>query len=248
LCAGELQSFAWLALATGGLLGNLTGGFALQNITSQSMFSIFMILVGAQLLLCLSVSEVSFNLGLPEDTEPAVRQKDIGNVPREKNTCKQTFLQRGYVSEDLSSLKQHFWEPAVADMVPQQVWNELYLKPLKSAKTAMEGDGWKGPVSSMHQQVMLLKGLLQKPEILQPLLWFLSSSAIIPGLGSSISDWACKSSWSTRSTGWQYLLQQVPQEGPPTEVVWISPNTLGALHAFRHLTCESDQCGVRYSR
>ncbi|CAK9221190.1 unnamed protein product [Sphagnum troendelagicum] len=124
---GELQSFAWLALATGGLLGNLTGGFALQNITSQSMFSIFMVLVGAQLLLCLSVSEVSFNLGLPEDTEPAVSQKDLDNVLREKNT-----------------------------------------------------------LSSMHQQVMLLKGLLQKPEILRPLLWFLSSSAIIPGLGSSM--------------------------------------------------------------
>lgn len=67
LCAGELQSLAWLALAMGGLVGNLVGGFALQHMEPSTMFSIFMMLVGAQLLLCLTVNEASFGLGPPQD-------------------------------------------------------------------------------------------------------------------------------------------------------------------------------------
>lgn len=60
---GELQSLAWLALAAGGLVGNLLGGFALQRMDTTTMFSIFMMLVGTQLLLCATTSEGSFGLG-----------------------------------------------------------------------------------------------------------------------------------------------------------------------------------------
>jgi predicted MFS family arabinose efflux permease len=71
--AGELQSLAWLALATGGLVGNLMGGFALQRMDTTTMFTIFMMLVGAQLLVCSTTREMAFGLGkLHQQQEKAV--------------------------------------------------------------------------------------------------------------------------------------------------------------------------------
>eukprot|EP00246_Nothoceros_aenigmaticus_P004361 TRINITY_DN15875_c0_g1_i1.p1 TRINITY_DN15875_c0_g1~~TRINITY_DN15875_c0_g1_i1.p1 ORF type:complete len:983 (+),score=127.90 TRINITY_DN15875_c0_g1_i1:847-3795(+) len=60
---GELQSLAWIALATGGVLGSLSGGLALRRIDCHTMFSIFLLMVSAQLIVCLTVNERSFGLG-----------------------------------------------------------------------------------------------------------------------------------------------------------------------------------------
>ncbi|CAM6050270.1 unnamed protein product [Sphagnum compactum] len=106
---GELQSLAWLALASGGLVGNLMGGYALQRIGFKAMFCLFMMLVGAHLLVCVSVKEGSFGL-----RHPKIEKDDL------------------------------------------------------------------------PQQILTLGNLLQNPEIIRPLLWFLSSYAIIPSLGSSL--------------------------------------------------------------
>lgn len=57
---GELQSFMWLALACGGVLGNLTGGFALSKLSANSMFAVFTTLVAVQLVACALVKEQSF--------------------------------------------------------------------------------------------------------------------------------------------------------------------------------------------
>lgn len=47
-------------------------------------------------------------------------------------------------------------------------------------------EGKKDIASSLREQISTLKELLQKPEMFKPLLWFLSSYAVIPGLGSSL--------------------------------------------------------------
>lgn len=58
---GELQSFVWLALAIGGVMGNLTGGLVLSRLSSTTMFTVFTILVAGQLVVTSIVKEKSFN-------------------------------------------------------------------------------------------------------------------------------------------------------------------------------------------
>lgn len=58
---GELQSLAWLALAIGGVVGNLTGGLALSRLSSTTMFAVFSTLVAGQLVVSALVKEKSFN-------------------------------------------------------------------------------------------------------------------------------------------------------------------------------------------
>ncbi|CAM6093315.1 unnamed protein product [Calypogeia fissa] len=62
---GELQSFAWLIMASGGLLGNLLGGFALKKLELTSMYFIFLILLGLHLVSCFFVNESHFDLAPP---------------------------------------------------------------------------------------------------------------------------------------------------------------------------------------
>lgn len=56
---------------------------------------------------------------------------------------------------------------------------------LKSFTESKKGSG-AGATSAMRDQISRLKAALQKPEIHKPLLWFLSSYAVIPGLGSAL--------------------------------------------------------------
>lgn len=111
--AGELQSFAWLALAAGGVVGNLTAGYAVKILSPQAMLTIFISLVAAQLLLALTASEHSFGLG------PVKKKNDLSK---------------------------------------------------------------RGAGAAMRDQINKLKESLQRPEIHKPLLWFLSSYAVIPGM------------------------------------------------------------------
>lgn len=69
---GELQSLAWVALATGGVLGSLCGGLALKRIDCHTMFAVFLLMVSAQLIVCFTVSERSFGLGSTSRDEGAV--------------------------------------------------------------------------------------------------------------------------------------------------------------------------------
>lgn len=122
--SGELQSFVWLAMAFGGVVGNLTAGYAMKILTPKNMVQIFISLLTIQVLLTLHVSERSFGLGSVRDTD------------------------------DNPELKQF--------------------------------QGRKDVGSAMWDQMAKLKEALQKPALHRPLLWFLSSFALIPGLGSSM--------------------------------------------------------------
>lgn len=68
--AGELQSIAWLAMASGAIVGNLTAGYAMKILTPEAMFTIFVALILVQVLLALFIDERSFGLAPPkQDTE-----------------------------------------------------------------------------------------------------------------------------------------------------------------------------------
>ncbi|KAL9232984.1 hypothetical protein vseg_008031 [Gypsophila vaccaria] len=60
--SGELQSFVWMALSLGGVLGKLAGGFAVQKYSPQAMFLAFGVILAVQLILTVSVRETSLNL------------------------------------------------------------------------------------------------------------------------------------------------------------------------------------------
>ncbi|MCO5561476.1 hypothetical protein L7F22_015097 [Adiantum nelumboides] len=74
---GELQSFVWLALAAGGILGNLTGGFALSRLSSTTMFAVFATLVAGHLAVSSLVKESSFNF--KSQLQRPLKSKDSSN-------------------------------------------------------------------------------------------------------------------------------------------------------------------------
>lgn len=168
---GELQSLAWLALAAGGLLGNLMGGFALQRIDATTMFSIFMMLVGAQLLLCTTTSENSFGFGHPQVSNTGALLPSLPFKARAvllPPKTKRIYSKFGYTVDDIYNREQ------TSDVA--------HVECLNLSQT----DGNKPQTLSMQGQLSLLSDVLKKPAVLGPLLWFLSSYAVIPNLGSSM--------------------------------------------------------------
>ena len=61
-----LQSYAFMALAAGGILGNLIGGFFLQKMPPRTMFIIFLSLLSLQLAISFSTREESLGIQLSD--------------------------------------------------------------------------------------------------------------------------------------------------------------------------------------
>lgn len=181
LCAGELQSLAWLALAMGGLVGNLVGGFALQHMEPSTMFSIFMMLVGAQLLLCLTVNEDSFGLGPSQDGTtsdaqlPAIQLQEKATLLPQR--IKRIYSGFGYKSDTVGTEDLVFRNTSTQRVNPMLSAKFDKLQKLTPPPPAPLG---------MRGQFSMLSEVLRKPEVYRPLVWFLSSYAVIPGLGSSM--------------------------------------------------------------
>ncbi|XP_004297947.1 PREDICTED: probable folate-biopterin transporter 9, chloroplastic-like [Fragaria vesca subsp. vesca] len=70
-----LQSYAFMALAAGGILGNLLGGYFLMKAPPRTMFLLFSVLLSAQLAISSSIREDS--LGLPQLSEHSLARKPI---------------------------------------------------------------------------------------------------------------------------------------------------------------------------
>ncbi len=188
LWAGELQSLAWLALASGGLVGNLMGGYALQKIGFGAMFCLFIMLVGAQLLVCVSVKEGSFGLRHPkieaDDLPVMFAKQQHGLLVRQKSQKRRIYSRTGYTTVDLDSPTQDLSPQVKVPKLKMFLrWQARVKAMLKISSTNADGTSI---LSSMQQQVSTLGDLLRNPEIGRPLIWFLSSYAIIPSLGSSI--------------------------------------------------------------
>jgi folate/biopterin transporter len=119
--SGELQSFAWLAMAGGGVVGNLTAGYAMKLLSPKAMVLVFVSLLSLQLLLAFFVNEHALGLG-------PVKKSDS----------------------------------------PDSQGRKL------------------GVVAAMWDQIARVRDSLRQPALWRPLLWFLSSYLVIPGIGGAI--------------------------------------------------------------
>ncbi|XP_061994497.1 probable folate-biopterin transporter 8, chloroplastic isoform X1 [Rosa rugosa] len=70
-----LQSYAFMALAAGGILGNLVGGYFLMKAPPRTMFLLFSVLLSAQLAISSRIREES--LGLPQLSDQSLAGKPI---------------------------------------------------------------------------------------------------------------------------------------------------------------------------
>ena len=162
------------------------GGFALQRMDTTTMFSIFMMLVGTQLLLCTTISEATFGLGQSShnslNTEPLASMRISSQekaVVLLSQSTKRIYSRFGYTA-DSDVRNRVLPNPTNSRQTSDHIANQVECLNLSE----IQGDQNK-PLG-MQGQLTLLSDLLQKPAVLRPLLWFLSSYAVIPNLGSSM--------------------------------------------------------------
>lgn len=79
---GGLQSYAFMALAAGGILGNLIGGYFLQKMPPRTMFFIFSSLLSLQLAISFSTREDS--LGIPQLSDRNLASNSISEDIRKQ--------------------------------------------------------------------------------------------------------------------------------------------------------------------
>ncbi|KAJ7979763.1 FBT8 [Quillaja saponaria] len=79
---GGLQSYAFMALATGGILGNLIGGYFLLKTPPRTMFLMFSVFLFLQLAISFSTAEES--LGVPQLSDYSLARKSISSSIRKQ--------------------------------------------------------------------------------------------------------------------------------------------------------------------
>ena len=77
-----LQSYPFMALAAGGILGNLIGGYFLLKAPSRTMFLVFAILLSHQLAISVATREES--LGLSQLSNNSLARKSISESIRKQ--------------------------------------------------------------------------------------------------------------------------------------------------------------------
>ncbi|EOY06240.1 hypothetical protein QUC31_016372 [Theobroma cacao] len=77
-----LQSYAFMALAAGGILGNLLGGYFLLKAPPRTMFLIFSVLLSLQL--AISLSEREEGLGLAQPLDYILKRQTISEIIRKQ--------------------------------------------------------------------------------------------------------------------------------------------------------------------
>lgn len=107
---GGLQSYAFMALAAGGILGNLFGGWFLQKMQPNTMFRAFAILLLFQVAVSLTTKEDS--LGLPRQADQNLVGKSIFEGVREQFSNLMITISEDSISNPL------VWVVASIAMVP----------------------------------------------------------------------------------------------------------------------------------
>lgn len=107
---GGLQTYAFMALAAGGILGNFFGGYFLQKLQPHTMFLGFAILLLFQLALSLTTKEESLGLSQPADQN--VVRKSIFEDGRKQISNLVTTISEDSISHPLA------WVVASIAMVP----------------------------------------------------------------------------------------------------------------------------------
>lgn len=105
-----LQSYVFMALAAGGILGNLIGGYFLLKASSRTMFLVFSILLSLQLAISVTTREES--LGLPQPSNDCLARKSIPESIRKQLSDLVTAISEETISCPIT------WIVASIAMVP----------------------------------------------------------------------------------------------------------------------------------
>ncbi|XP_068665656.1 probable folate-biopterin transporter 9, chloroplastic [Aristolochia californica] len=107
---GELQSYAFMALAIGGILGNLSGGFFLLKTQPKIMFLVFSALLSSQLTSSLATKESSLCLSEPSGHQ--IIKKSISENLSQQFSDLVTAISKDTISHPL------YWIVASIAVVP----------------------------------------------------------------------------------------------------------------------------------
>ncbi|EXB50278.1 hypothetical protein L484_017815 [Morus notabilis] len=168
--AGDLQSMSWLAMALGGICGNLSGGYALTNLNTETIFLLFAALPFMQLVSCGLVEENSVgNNVLPESFNSKSSNGVNGNNGnldgdgfRDKKSNISTLRRK-------KSQKDHKKNVVISNKL-QSVENadSLASSLFQSLKTATYS----------------LFCAFRKPIIYRPMAWFFLAHVVVPNLST----------------------------------------------------------------
>ncbi|GAV70833.1 BT1 domain-containing protein [Cephalotus follicularis] len=106
----SLQPYAFMALAAGGILGNLLGGYFLLKTLPTNMFLIFAILLSLQLTMSLTLREDS--LGLQQSSDNNLFKRSIAEGIKKQGSHLLTAISEASISRPLA------WIVASIAMVP----------------------------------------------------------------------------------------------------------------------------------
>ncbi|KAL4190655.1 hypothetical protein AMTRI_Chr07g25840 [Amborella trichopoda] len=179
--SGVLQSLAFMALALGGIMGNLWGGIILEKTRPTVMFLNFVFLLLLQLFVSSTTDERSLNLPSPGPSVPLLKQ------PISKITENQPS------STPILSLLTEPIPKITKTELPQSlsILEKPFLKtvekhpvhPVPNATLTLI----KNPMSeTIKKQFSDLKRAIKDPSISRPLSWAVASTAIVPILSGTL--------------------------------------------------------------
>lgn len=128
--SGELQSFAWMALATGSVLGNLFGGIIVSQVDARTMFIVYVLLLTLEIGTSLILRERSFGLVSVKGTK----------IPETRNLIKRKLRSYSYLKNVIHNASKNnaarlqWRESAILTSIKSQISDVMEL--LKNPKIA----------------------------------------------------------------------------------------------------------------
>ncbi|KAF3453492.1 hypothetical protein FNV43_RR03932 [Rhamnella rubrinervis] len=168
--AGDLQSVSWLAMALGGICGNLSGGYALTNIDIDTIFLLFSVLPSLQLFSCFLVEENSVgNKVLPEFSNSESSHGFNGNnIILDEDSFFEKKSKHS-TSRRKKSQKDNKKKPAI----PTKLQTLEKVDPLASR--------W---FHSLKAATYSLCRTFRQPIIFRPMAWFFLAHVTVPNLST----------------------------------------------------------------
>ncbi|KAI5066719.1 hypothetical protein GOP47_0019343, partial [Adiantum capillus-veneris] len=203
---GELQSFAWLSTAAGGVLGNLIAAFSLSRADFRLMFSMFGMLLVCQAGKLMAVNEGTFGLRIPQAANEAIEKRieseemrSVKLLPSRRsryersqyalafetaeNSWRRSSIEAQRVSyANMNSAEEVGWRQSTGIEAISPDYTSVHRA--RSEALSVQSDPAK--VGGMRQQFTELIDLVKKPEIFFPMSWFMASYAMIPTLAGTM--------------------------------------------------------------
>ncbi|KAJ7979764.1 FBT8 [Quillaja saponaria] len=154
---GGLQSYAFMALATGGILGNLIGGYFLLKTPPRTMFLMFSVFLFLQLAISFSTAEES--LGVPQLSDYSLARKSISSSIRKQLSDLVTAIGEESISRPL------IWIVTSIAMVPilsglAEILAQFKLLPFLVLFASLCPQGCEGSLTSFLASTWCLSSII----------------------------------------------------------------------------------------